>query len=100
MASYLEIRGLFNDGDLQNKIETAVVISAYNLTASTPTAAQKAWIASVFANPGNVGKSALMAVLAANKGLSVSAIQSATDAAIQTNVDNIVQTLIDAMSGS
>jgi hypothetical protein len=99
MASYIEIRNLFSNSTLRNRIITAVVIAAFNKTTGSPTAADKAWIDSVLSNPNNAGKKALMAVLAANKDASVASIEGATDAQIQTNVDSIVQILIDARAG-
>lgn len=99
MASYQELRGLFSDSDLMEKTEVAVVVAANNLVGGAPTAAEKAWIAAVFANPGAEAQKALMNVLAANKGLAVSAIQSASDSALQTNVNAVVPTLVDALAG-
>ncbi|MBV1929886.1 MAG: hypothetical protein KUG81_10305 [Gammaproteobacteria bacterium] len=99
MATLQELRGLFNDSDLLEKVEAATVIAANNLLAGTPTADQKAWAAAVATNPNTEGKKALMFVLAENEGLSVSAIQSAGDGAIQNNVDDIAQVLADGLAG-
>lgn len=99
MATYTEIRNLFNDNDLNEKVTVAIVISANNLLTGTETSAQKAWVAQVFANPITEAKKAVMAVLAENSSLTVAQIQGASDAAIQTNVDAIVDTLVDALAG-
>ena len=99
MATYLEIRQLFNDSDLTNKITVAVVIAANDLLSGTPTAAQKSWAASVFSSPSSVGKQVLMAVLADKSGVSVANITGATDAVIQTTVDGVAQSLVDAFAG-
>lgn len=100
MATYSELRNLFNDSDLTEKVEVAIVVAAQELVAGTPTTAQKAWIAAAFANPSAEAKKALMAVLAANKDVTVAAIQGATDTAIQTQVNSVVSILVDAMAGA
>lgn len=98
MASYLEIRGLFNS-DLVNKVEVAVIVAANNLASGTPNTAQKAWIAHAFNSPNVEAKKALMAVLADNVGLTVDQITTADDVVVQTKVDAIVPILIDALAG-
>jgi hypothetical protein len=99
MATYQELRGLFNDSDLMEKTEVAVVVAANDLVGGTPTTADKAWIAAALANPSAEAQKALMNVLAANKGLSVAQIQNATDSALQTNVNAVVPILVDALAG-
>jgi len=94
MATYIEIRQLFNDSDLGNKVDVAVTIAANNLLAATPTAGELNWAADVFANPRAEGQKALMAVLAESNALTVDQIINATDAAIQTTVDAIVPSLV------
>ena len=101
MATYTEIRGLYNEDDFRNKVEVAVVIAAHNLInpPATPSANERAWAADVFANPRSEGDKALLSVLAENNGLDVSVILAASDSAIQTNVDAIVPALVDAKAG-
>lgn len=99
MATYTELRTLFTDSDLMEKVEVAVVIAANTLIAGTPTAADKVWAASVFSNPKTEASKALMSVLAENNDAAVAVIQAATDTSIQTNVDAIVPILVDAMAG-
>lgn len=101
MATYSELRNLFNDSELGNKIEVALIVSAYNLIKNTPTptAEQKAWAVHAFNNTALEGKKALKAVLAANKDITTSQIQSASDSAVQTKVDEIAQVLVDAFAG-
>lgn len=99
MATLQELRSLFNDSDLTEKVEAAVVIAANTLLSGSPTAAQKAWAAAVFSAPKNEASKALMAVLAENSSATVAQIQQATDAAIQTAVNGVVQVLVDAMAG-
>jgi len=98
MATYTELRNLFSDDALRNRLDVAAVVAANTLLGGTPTAADQGWAAAVFSNPRNEGQKAFMAVLAANKDLSVAAIQGATDAAIQSNVDAVVPSLVVAHS--
>ena len=99
MATYQELKGLVNDSDLQDKVEVATVIAANNLLSGTPSTADKAWAAAVFASPRAEAQKALMAVLATNAAADVAAIQGATDALIQAGVDAVVPTLVDALAG-
>ncbi len=100
MATYLELRNLFNDGDLTNRVAIAAVISVNNILIGTPTTKDKAYAALLFSNPQSEARKILMSVLAANSSASVSQIQGASDAALQTNVDATVLILIDALAGA
>ena len=99
MATYAEIRQLFSNSVLSEKMEVAVIIAANNLLSGTETAAQKVWAASVFANPRGEATKAMMAVLATHNALAVSQITGASDATVQTAVNAVVPTLVDAMAG-
>ena len=99
MATYIELRQLMNDGELPNKVSTAVIVYAQNRLANTPTLAEQKWAATVFSNPDSEGRKVLMGVLAANKGATVAQIQGATDAAIQTQVDVIAPSMVAALAG-
>jgi len=99
MATYIELRKLFKDSDLSNKVITATIVFAQELISGTPTANDKAWAASVFSNPDSEGKKILMGVLAINKAASVEDIQGASDAAIQTAVNTIAPTMVSAFGG-
>ena len=99
MATLQELRGLFNDSDLLEKIEAALIISANNLLSGTPTAAQTSWAAHVFTSPKAEAKKAVMAVLASNSAATTGQILGAADAAIQTNVDSVSSTLVAALVG-
>ena len=99
MATYLELRNLFDDGELKNRTITATVIAAQTLAAGTPTAGEIAWVALVLSNPKSAGVQAFYAVLAANKNATVGQIQSASDASLQANVDAIVPILVSALAG-
>jgi hypothetical protein len=99
MATYIELRQLYVDTDLLDKVEIAVVIAANNLITGTETTADKAWISQVLGSPRGEAEKALKIVLAKNAGATVETIQGASDSAIQTNVNTIVPILVDALAG-
>lgn len=99
MADYKELRALFNDSDLMERTEVAVVVAANNLLSGTPTAAQKAWAAAVFSSPLGEARKAWMAVLATNNTASVAVIQGATDTALQSQVNAVAPILVDVLAG-
>ncbi|MEE8207351.1 MAG: hypothetical protein V3T88_00125 [Nitrosomonadaceae bacterium] len=99
MATYTELRDLFNDGDLTNKVAVALIIAVNDLLLGTPDAADRLYAARVFANPQSEARAVLMAVLAGNSSATVVQITGATDAAIQTKVDAVVPQLVDALAG-
>lgn len=96
MATYTEIRDLFNDSVLLNRVEVAVIISANNLADD---ANNNSWVAKAYSSTVSEAKKALMAVLATHNGLTVAQIQGATDAALQSAVDIAVSTLVKAQAG-
>ena len=100
MATYLELQSLFNDNDLTLRVRAATVIAANNLLSGAPTAADRAFAASVFASPSGISHQVLMAVLAENKASTVAQIQGASDAALQTNVDSVIPALVSALAGA
>lgn len=99
MASYLEIEGLFSNGQLLKKVRTATIIYAQTIASNTPDTNQKAWIDKAFENPNIEARKILMGVLAANKDFTEDQIKEASDGDIQTEVDLIVPILIDALAG-
>ena len=99
MATLKELRDLFNDSDLLEKVEAALIISAQSLLGGTPTAADTAWAAHAFANTNTEAKKALMAVLASNSTATPAQILGATDSTIQSNVDSVSSTLVAALAG-
>lgn len=99
MATLLELKGLFKDSDLHDKVQSALIIAAQNVLDGTPTAAEQTYAAHIFNNPASESKKALMSVLAANSSATVSQIQNATDAAIQTNVTAVLPVLTTAHTG-
>ena len=99
MATYLELRGLFNDDDLVNRTTMATLIAVNNILEATPTAKDKAYADKVAQNPQAEAEKVLMFVLASNNAVDIATIQSASDVALQTKVDAIVVILIDALAG-
>lgn len=95
MATYIELRSLFNDTTLRNRVTTAVIVAAQVIleNAATETAERIAWAQQAIQSPEQQGRRALMYALAANKDLDVLQIQDATDAALQANVDDSVNGL-------
>lgn len=92
MATYTELYSLRNDSPLRNRVVVACLVSAEVVMAevdTTPNHVNRlAWAASVFANSVAEAGRMFMAVLAANKSITIAQIQAATDEQIQTNVDN------------
>ena len=99
MASYIDLRNLFSNDELKNRVDIAVVIAANNLLSGTPTTNDQKWAAHVFSGPRSEGAKALMAVIATNNGLTVAQITGASDTALQTAVDLAVPTLVIAYAG-
>ena len=87
MATYLELFTLKSDSALQDRTAVAVAIKAQGLLDSaTPSIAQVTWANEALENPVSKAGALLNYVLAANNGLTVAQIQSASDSALQTNV--------------
>ncbi len=90
MATYLELRQLFENGDLLNKIDVACIIAAEAIRVEAPATANHAnrllWATSVFADPRPASRKMLMAMLASNAALTSAQIIAATDAILQTKV--------------
>ena len=95
MATYLELKVLTQDIALRDKVEIAVdVKAAAILDDGAATTAEVDWASEAIMNPSLRAVEILNYVLAVNKGLSVEAIQGASDAAIQSNVDTAVDAII------
>ena len=99
MAELKDLKTLFNDSDLLDKVEGAIIVAASALTEGTPTAAEKKWAAAVAYSPVIEAQKALIFVIAKNSTATISQIQGAGDAAVQSNVDSVVSVLVDALSG-
>jgi len=91
MATYTELYILAGDNVLLDKITMAITIKADAiLNDGAATAPQIAWAKTAFNDPQKQAKAFQYAVLAANKGATVTTITNATDSVIQTNVDAAV----------
>lgn len=99
MASYIELRNLFNDSTLRNKVAVAVTIAAQGIIASsgTETAPRIAWAQRALRSPEPEAQVALMYVLAENSALTVAQINAASDTALQTAVNEAVDGLAAGM---
>ena len=93
MATLLELKELVGDSDLQDKVESALVVEVQDILAGTPTTDEQKYAAQVFTQPVLEGRKALMYVLAANVGLTQAQILAATDASIRTNVASAIPAL-------
>ncbi len=101
MATYQELRSLFNHVDLRNRTTSAVIIAAQGeLDASPGTAAGRAWASKSLEGAEAEGRRVLMYVLAANKDVDQATIIDASDGQIQTKVDSAVPNLIKADEGT
>jgi len=100
MATYTELLNLFNDSAIEPRVHVATVIAAYDLLTGTPTAADRAWAASVLSSPREEGKKAWRAILAANAATPRATILAVSDATLQTQVDAVVPQLVTAFSGA
>lgn len=99
MATYSELRTLFNDSALRNRITVAVAIAAQGIIANagTETATRIAWAQRALQAPEAASATAMIYALAENNGLSVAQITGATDAALQSVVDGAVDGLAVGM---
>ncbi len=99
MATYVELRQLFSDGNLKNRIEVAVIVAAEAIRiediGTTNHVNRVLWAKAAFERPNAIRDQMLMALLAANKDATVANITGATDAAIQAKVDAAVDVFVD-----
>lgn len=99
MATYAELRQLFNDNDLRNKIEVACIVAAEAIRVeaegTTNHANRLVWAKAVFTSPRAASEQMQMALLASNKDATVATILSVSDAALQTLVDAAVDMFAD-----
>jgi hypothetical protein len=87
MASYIEMKVLFNDSGLKNRCEAAVIKAAYNLLVTDTTAEAKELIKKVFNMKEHYAKLSLYALVIANEDKTVDEIKELPDAVIQAIVD-------------
>lgn len=101
MATYVEIRNLFNDSALKNRVAVAVIKAAetiLNNAAATPD--ERSWANGAFSRPESEAGRVFMAVLAANSAATVAQIQGVTDVNLQTNVDAAISLFVAADAGN
>lgn len=99
MATYLELRNLYQDGDLLNKLDVAICIAAQGLLDGAPTSGEAAWAVSTLRQPRANAETVLKYLLAVNSSVEASAIASASDATIQSSVDAVVPKLVSVFAG-
>lgn len=94
MATYLELKSLAKDSDLQDKTEVAVWIWAEEIITESPSTTEHAKRVTlarrIFSNPYRFMQDVLPALLAANKAVAVAGITGATDAVVQSAVDAVL----------
>ena len=96
MATLQELRGLFNDSDLQERVESALVIAVQAKLENVPTVQETVYAAYVFSDPTKEAKKAVMSVLGTNSELTTAQIMGASDASLQGAVDSILNNLVAA----
>lgn len=94
MATYTELRNLFNHDGLRNRLEVAIVVAAEAIRNEEPTTDNHAnrllWAQSAFSNVTTQRDKMLMALLAANRELTVEQLTGAADTALQTAVNDVI----------
>lgn len=99
MATYLELKGLFNDSDLNDRVQVACLIASKAIKDEDVGTANHAnrltWAKAAFANPTTAATGMLKVLLAENSSLTTAQIQGATDAAIQAAVNGAVNVFAD-----
>jgi len=103
MATLQELRGLFADSDIHEKVEAAMIIAVQAILDGTPSTDDQKYAAQVFSNPKGEANKAVMSVLAKNSTFTVAQILAAPDTvagSIQSNVDAVVPTLSAAYIAS
>ena len=99
MATYMELRGLFNDSDLDNKIEVACIVAAETIRNEASETANHVnrlvWAKNAMNGTTAYSKQMLKALLAANKDATVATLKASSDEAIQTAVDAAVDIFAD-----
>lgn len=95
MATHIELRGLFGNDELLNRLEVAVIVKARAvLTVGTP-ALRVAWAREVFEESQTEaeGSRMLRYLLAGCSAMEVAAIKATTDADLNTAVSDAVDQL-------
>ena len=99
MATYVELRQLFSNSSLSNRIEVACVIAANIVRtedAGTDNHANRiTWAKQTFGSPGSMASKMLMYLLAANKDLTAVQLVGVSDEDLQTAVNAAVNLFAD-----
>jgi hypothetical protein len=99
MATYSELRDLFNDAALLNRTDVAVMIEAQIIIdLPTPTQQDQNWAAHVLNDPRAEAEKALKYMLAVDNALDIATIQAVTDAQLQVRVNGSVEALVAAFN--
>ena len=94
MASYTELRNLFNNDALRNRVEVALIVKVHSiLQEDSPSDERLTWAKGVLSSSRNEAESLLKYVLAANANLTVEQLSQASDAALLTAVGVAVDKL-------
>lgn len=94
MATYSELRSLFGEGSLKNKVEVALCMKVHAiLQEATPSAERLAWVRGVLASSYSEAEALLKYGLAANASLTAAQLLGASDAALLSAVSAAVDKL-------
>lgn len=101
MATYAELRALFDNDSLRQRIGVALMIKAQALLhGASPTAEQRRWAQQIFSNPQAEADKMLKYLLAKNNALTTAQIQAVTDAELSSQIDAVVAQFVTAFSGA
>ena len=101
MATYLELRNLYNDSELRNRVAVAIAIAADTVMRGTDNVApfsqtagdhdlRVIWAKGALGNTEGFTPPFWQSALAANSTLTVAQITGATDAALQSKINEAV----------
>ena len=110
MATYTELRSLFGDGDLQVKLQVAVVVASQIILSGADTVApwdqtagahelRAKWSNAALSSTVGEAERMLKFVLAANRALTIEQIRGASDSGIQDAVNGCVDAVAQATFG-
>ena len=96
MASYVELHGIRNNGDLNRKVHVAIADVAYDILLLSPadTELRLAWAKEAIAAPASKTSEMISYILIENKGAAVAAILTASDASVKTNISTAVDVIV------
>ena len=94
MATYMELRSLFNRDDLRNRVEVALIVKVHAiLQEETPSTERLAWAKGVLSSSYSEAESLLKYALTANAELTTAQILAAGDEALLAAVGVAVDKL-------